>query len=193
MARNLGDGYCDDQANNVVCEFDKGDCCLLDAKSKDYCDECICKERKEPETCEISPRNLGDNICDDRANIEACEFDKGDCCLLDIKSKKFCKECLCKEIKESKPEDSKYTGEYCGRRPGERDTSFSFTNGANVSSTKVNTKFDILRHELWSFNPKRCGLFGQLRRRGGDQSVPFSDNGLWWPQFSFKLHKQYLI
>jgi hypothetical protein len=28
---------------------------------------------------------------------------------------------------------------------------------------------------------------------GGDQSVPFSNNGLWWPKFSFKLHKQYLI
>ena len=41
------------------------------------------------------------------------------------------------------------------------------------------------------FNPKRFGLFGQLRRRG--QSVPFSNNGLWWPQFLFKLHKQYLI
>ena len=114
--------------------------CLLDAESKDYCKECTCKERKEPETCEISPRNLGDSICDDRANIEACEFDKGDCCLLDIESKEFCKECLCKESKESKPEDSKYTRKYCGRRPGERDTSFSFTNGASISPTKVNTK-----------------------------------------------------
>ena len=37
-------------------------------------------------------------------------------------------------------------------------------------------------------NPKRCGFFGQLRRRG-DQSVPFSNNGLWWSQFLFKLHK----
>ena len=32
-----------------------------------------------------------------------------------------------------------------------------------------------------------------VKEAGGDQSVPFSDNGLWWPQFSFKLHKQYLI
>jgi hypothetical protein len=46
---------------------------------------------------------------------------------------------LCKENKEIKPEDSKYTGEYCGRRPGERN-SISFTSGPSVSPTKVNTK-----------------------------------------------------
>jgi hypothetical protein len=134
--RILGDSVCDDEANNEACEFDKGDCCLSDTESKKYCEECMCKERKEQETCEVSPRILGDGVCDDRANIEACEFDKGDCCLLDIKSKNFCKECLCKV---SKTEDSKYTAEYCGRRPGERDTSFSFTNGASISPTKVNT------------------------------------------------------
>ena len=55
-----------------------------------------------------------------------------------------------------------------------------------------NNFFPILKFS-YKLNPKRCRLFGQLRRRGGDQSVPFSDNGLWWPQFSFKLHKQYLI
>ena len=143
--RILGDSVCDDEANNEACEFDKGDCCLSDTESKKYCEECMCKERKEQETCEVSPRILGDGVCDDRANIEACEFDKGDCCLLDIKSKNFCKECLCKV---SKTEDSKYTAEYCGRRPGERDTSFSFTNGASISPTKVNTKFDIFSYEL---------------------------------------------
>ena len=35
--------------------------------------------------------------------------------------------------------------------------------------------------------------FWSVKEAGGDQSVPSSDNGLWWPQFSFKLHKQYLI
>ena len=33
--------------------------------------------------------------------------------------------------------------------------------------------------------------FWSVKEAGGDQSVPISDNGLWWPQFSFKLHKQY--
>ena len=88
-------------------------------------------------TCDFLVRNLGDDYCDDEANIEACQFDKGDCCLLDSESKRYCNECLCKEKKESKPEDSKYTGEDCGKRLGERDASFSFTNGPEVSPTKV--------------------------------------------------------
>ena len=47
-------------------------------------------------------RNLGDKFCDDKANNEACKFDKGDCCLSDSESKKYCTECLCKEKEESK-------------------------------------------------------------------------------------------
>ena len=35
--------------------------------------------------------------------------------------------------------------------------------------------------------------FWSVKEAGGDQSVPFPDNGLLWPQFSFKLHKQYLL
>ena len=41
-------------------------------------------------------------------------------------------------------------------------------------------------------NPKRCGLFGQLRRRGV-QNGPLRENGLWMLQFLSKLNKQYLI
>ena len=85
-------------------------------------------------------RNLGDDYCDDEANNEACEFDKGDCCLLDSQSKQYCKECMCKENKTKKAEDSKYTGENCGRRPGERNT-ISFTSGPAVSPRKVNTLY----------------------------------------------------
>merc|ERR1712203_1070992 len=51
QARNLGDGYCDDEANNEACNFDKGDCCLLDSESKKYCNECLCKVKEEPKTC----------------------------------------------------------------------------------------------------------------------------------------------
>ena len=139
-SRNLGDKFCDDKANNEACKFDKGDCCLSDSQSKKYCTECLCKEKEESKTCDASPRNLGNNFCDDEANNEACEFDKGDCCLLTIESQEYCTECLCKETKEPKPEVSKYTGEDCGKRPGERDTSFSFTNGPEVTPTKVKTK-----------------------------------------------------
>jgi hypothetical protein len=93
------------------------------------------------ETCDVQARNLGDDYCDEEANNEACEFDKGDCCLLDSESKRYCKEneCLCKENKTEKAGDSKYTGENCGRRPGERNT-ISFTSGSPVSPIKVNTR-----------------------------------------------------
>ena len=30
IGRRLGDRYCDDDANNEACEYDKGDCCLSD-------------------------------------------------------------------------------------------------------------------------------------------------------------------
>ena len=39
----VGDGFCDDIANNVECNYDGGDCCLSDIKT-DYCSECLCLE-----------------------------------------------------------------------------------------------------------------------------------------------------
>merc|ERR1740129_2203455 len=102
LTRVLGDDICDDEANNEACEYDKGDCCLSDTESKKYCKECLCKVKEEPKTCDVPARNLGDDYCDDEANNEACEFDKGDCCLLDSESKKYCKECLCKVKEEPK-------------------------------------------------------------------------------------------
>ena len=38
-----GNGFCDDENNNVECNFDGGDCCL-DEVDKHYCSECICHE-----------------------------------------------------------------------------------------------------------------------------------------------------
>ena len=40
-----GDGQCDDNNNNVGCEYDGGDCCFESrgaAVQKDYCEECKC-------------------------------------------------------------------------------------------------------------------------------------------------------
>ena len=55
-------------------------------------------------------RYVGDNFCDDENNLEACDYDGGDCCLehkyeLDDDEKKdlktvwnrFCEECQCKD------------------------------------------------------------------------------------------------
>ena len=41
----IGDGSCDDENNNVGCQFDGGDCCENDYYSwDDYCDDCHCLE-----------------------------------------------------------------------------------------------------------------------------------------------------
>ena len=63
-------------------------------------------------------------------------------------------------------------------------------------------KFNAGKYLVLSFSStltlNECGLFGStaiwaVKEAGWDQCVLFLDNGLWWPQFSFKLHKQYLI
>ncbi len=46
FTRPIGDGYCDDVANNEQCEFDGGDCCRgEDGDSPvncNFCSECLC-------------------------------------------------------------------------------------------------------------------------------------------------------
>ena len=39
----IGDGYCDDGANNAECGYDGGDCCGDDVNT-DWCNECICHQ-----------------------------------------------------------------------------------------------------------------------------------------------------
>ena len=36
-----GDGYCDDEHNNQFCNWDGGDCCLVNI-DMNYCSECLC-------------------------------------------------------------------------------------------------------------------------------------------------------
>ena len=37
----IGDGFCDDLANRIECNYDGGDCCGSDANHQ-YCSECLC-------------------------------------------------------------------------------------------------------------------------------------------------------
>ena len=37
----VGDGYCNDVTNSQQCNFDHGDCCLLNVNT-DYCSNCSC-------------------------------------------------------------------------------------------------------------------------------------------------------
>ena len=98
-------------------------------------------------------RRLGDDFCDDDANNEACEYDKGDCCLSDENSLRFCKECLCKEpgktnFGKTRIRDSPFSSEEpptgfkdCGKRLSDRDAGLGFSNGQSVSANQV-----ILNH-----------------------------------------------
>ena len=44
----IGDGYCDDEANNEGCNYDDGDCCGACGINTEYCTECLCHEGGEP-------------------------------------------------------------------------------------------------------------------------------------------------
>ena len=86
-----GDGFCDDENNNADCNYDGGDCCLLDVNSE-HCSECVCYHQ---ETCIAGVHPLvGDGLCHDENNNADCNYDGGDCCLL-IRNKDHCSECVC--------------------------------------------------------------------------------------------------
>ena len=103
----IGDGYCDDDNNNDVCNYDGGDCCL-DHVLTDWCTICICIE-DNPTTVEVEGSGLttttlgncitpliGDGYCDDENNQEACSYDNGDCCLAEVQTL-YCDICICNE------------------------------------------------------------------------------------------------
>ena len=99
----LGDGFCDDEANNEVCQFDKGDCCDTQ-NDRSLCADCYCYTPKNEAldcieylmSCHIETQilgKIGDGICHDDLNTLDCYFDGGDCCLDSGKSE--CQECVC--------------------------------------------------------------------------------------------------
>ena len=67
----VGNGYCNDQTNNDVCDYDGGDCCW-DINS-DMCTECVCH-------CQ-NVHLVANGICNDEANTFECNYDGGDCCV----------------------------------------------------------------------------------------------------------------
>ena len=90
----IGDGYCDDQANNYICHHDKLDCCIGTAQSQTYCIACECIH-SSTEGCDRNDLQLlGNRECDDETNVLECAWDGGDCC----NSAAFfikCDECIC--------------------------------------------------------------------------------------------------
>ena len=43
----IGDGYCDDENNNLLCGYDGGDCCGANVNTL-YCSECLCLDGSTP-------------------------------------------------------------------------------------------------------------------------------------------------
>ena len=73
----VNNGFCNDETNNEDCNYDGGDCCVVDANT-DSCSECACYLR---ETCAAGYHPLvGNGFCNDDTNIAECDFDGGDCC-----------------------------------------------------------------------------------------------------------------
>ena len=74
----VGDGYCNDEANNLQCGFDGGDCCYT-CTSHIKCIDCKCLTGN---TWGDKSDSLNKNgYCNDETNNEECNYDGGDCCV----------------------------------------------------------------------------------------------------------------
>ena len=83
-------GFCNDETNNAECNYDNGDCCIVNANT-DHCTECACHLL---EICEAGYHPLvGNGFCNDNTNIAKCNYDGGDCCV--NVNTDYCSECSC--------------------------------------------------------------------------------------------------
>ena len=120
----VGDGYCHDEANNLECGFDGGDCCYS-CTSKLKCKDCICltgniwqdkndlfigngycNDEYNNDACNFDGGDccknvnslVGDGFCNDETNFEACNYDGDDCCKLPVNID-LCSNCECSKLK----------------------------------------------------------------------------------------------
>ena len=67
----VGNGYCNDETNTVICNYDGGDCCLNIKTEK--CSECSCHLK---EFCKTGFHPLvADGFCNDETNIQGAKID----------------------------------------------------------------------------------------------------------------------
>ena len=105
-----GDGFCHDELNKEKCHYDAGDCCKPTVFNN-VCNECKCYAANSENqlyvtrpSIEIScPLELtllmGDQYCNDEANIPQCNYDGGDCC--GSTDFTFCTDCTCSSPKHA--------------------------------------------------------------------------------------------
>ena len=87
----VGDGYCNDETNNIHCNFDGGDCCYSYVV-KSFCSECKCLTGRTGR--EINHPFVWDGYCHDETNKAEFNYDGGDCCLSNV-NRKYCFNCTC--------------------------------------------------------------------------------------------------
>ena len=80
---NVGNGECNAENNNAICDYDKGDCCPnSDLMNNGQCDTVnylhVC--HFDGGDCCFEDHTIGDNQCSFFHNIEMCNYDSGDCC-----------------------------------------------------------------------------------------------------------------
>ena len=80
----IGDMVCDDELNTPECAYDWDDCCNPDSDLTNFCTDCECKAKDDfnfqapvdPQVCDVE----ADWTCEADKNVEACNYDHGDCC-----------------------------------------------------------------------------------------------------------------
>ena len=87
-----GDGFCNDETNNVQCDYDGGDCCGS-CVIKDRCSKCLCFSNITLYDGVTNPL-INNGFCNDETNNADCQYDGGDCCGPCV-NKDHCLDCLC--------------------------------------------------------------------------------------------------
>ena len=86
----VGNGFCNDETNNPDCNYDGGDCCVVNP-NKNFCSKCLCHLS---EACAAGYHPLvGNGFCNDDTNVVECDYDGGDCCGCVITE--HCEDCAC--------------------------------------------------------------------------------------------------
>jgi hypothetical protein len=87
----VGNGFCNDETNNADCNYDGGDCCVVNANTT-HCSDCACHFL---DTCAAGYHPLvGNGFCNDATNIAECDYDGGDCCGYCVITED-CEDCAC--------------------------------------------------------------------------------------------------
>ena len=115
----VGNGFCNDETNNEDCNYDGGDCCVVNTNTNS-CSECechiietcaagyhplvrngFCNAETNIAKCDFdggdccpNPDMVGNAICNDETNNLGCDYDGGDCCLMNMDTSS-CSECNC--------------------------------------------------------------------------------------------------